>query len=69
MDDERLKNHDMNWIEKLAEIDQKHTIEKNLDMEEIERRIQSLEAYTTGGIVTTCPADKRKVLLYLEFFL
>ena len=67
MDEERLAKHDQNMIVKLAEMDRQHTIKKNLDITEIKRTMETLEEFSTGKMVTTCPADKKKVLLTIGF--
>ena len=66
MDQERLKNIDQNWIDKLAKIDADHTISENLDINEANRILNSLAEHSSGAIVTTCPVNKKKVFINAE---
>lgn len=46
VDSDRLDNYDNYWINKLACIDESHSVRNNLDIDEAEEKLQNIMKYT-----------------------
>ncbi|XP_043277761.1 uncharacterized protein [Venturia canescens] len=51
VDSDRLDNYDNYWMNKLACIDESHSVRNNLDIEEVEQKLQSILKYTQSSDV------------------
>ncbi|XP_024945437.1 uncharacterized protein LOC107272310 [Cephus cinctus] len=68
VDEERLRNYDNYWIEKLACMDKNHTIRNNLDIFEAEKIMKGLLNFVHSGRTKSCPIDRNKITDCFEMY-